>query len=132
MKNESVVFVTKCLKFGIVGVISTIANYGLFTLLLKAFGLYYILSAAAGYITGLVLGFYLNKNWTFVAQIDRQKSHLFLYSIVYIISLIFSQMLLFSLVEKLKLDPLLANVFAICLSTIMNFMGTNYFVFIKR
>lgn len=125
-------FLTKFLKFGIVGVISTIANYGLFTLLLKVFVLHYILSAVAGYMTGLVLGFFLNKNWTFVAQIDRQRSYLFLYFVVYIISLIFSQLFLILLVEKLELDPLLANVFAIGLSTISNFIGTNYFVFIKR
>lgn len=125
-------FFLKAFKFGIVGALSTIVNYGTFAFLYKIVRLFYLLSSITGYITGLLFGYFLNKNWTFVAQVDKERSYLLGYSTVYVISLISSQLLLILLVEKIRLDPLLANIFAITLSTTMNFLGTNFLVFRKK
>ena len=121
----------KILRFAIVGGLSTLINYGSFAFLYKIIGLYYLLSSIIGYILGLLTGYALNKNWTFIAQVDENKSYLLGYFIVYIASLILSQLLLLLLVEKIGIVPLVANIFAIMLSTILNFLGANFFVFKK-
>ena len=125
-------FLMKAIKFGIVGVISTIVNYGSFAFLYKIIYFYYLFSSITGYIAGLLIGYFLNKNWTFVAQVDKEKIYFFGYVTVYVVSLVSSQLLLISLVEGIKLNPLFANIFAIGLSTIMNFFGTYLFVFKKN
>ena len=93
--------------------------------------IYYIFSSVIGYLTGLSVGYLLNKNWTYIAQIDKSKSYIYSYMFVYFISLLLSQWLLFSLVQFLGINPLYANVAAIGLSTLLNFFGTNFFVFRK-
>jgi len=119
----------KGIKFGLVGILSTIFNYGVFVFLYKTINVYYIVSSVTGYVSGLLLGYLLNKNWTFVSQIDKSKSYIVGYITVYVLSLLSSQALLFSLVEFLFLNPLYANIFAIVLSTVLNFFGIYFFVF---
>ena len=80
-------------------------------------------------MSGLLLGYLLNKNWTFVSQVDKSKSYIIGYIAVYAVSLVSSQAFLFSLVEFLYVNPLYANIFTIVLSTVMNFLGINFLVF---
>ena len=122
-------FVYKGYKFGIVGILSTVFNYGVFAFLYKIVSVHYILSSITGYVSGLLLGYQLNKNWTFIAQVDKSKSYIVGYITVYAVSLVSSQAFLLFLVEILLINPMYANVLAIVLSTVMNFLGTNFFVF---
>ena len=70
-------------KFGIVGMLSTIFNYSIFAFLYKIISVYYIVSSVIGYVSGLLLGYLLNKNWTFVSQVDKSKSYIIGYIAVY-------------------------------------------------
>ena len=119
----------KVYKFVLVGLISTFINYSFFTILFKLFEFYYIFASASGYLIGLLFGFQLNKNWTFITQVNKNQSYVTSYFLVYLISLLSSQILLFFLVEVLILSPLIGNIMAIGLSTSMNFLGTNFLVF---
>ncbi|MCB1176681.1 MAG: GtrA family protein, partial [Leptospiraceae bacterium] len=52
-------------KFLLVGGICTIINYIIFYVLYKYYGINYIVSSATGYIIGLIIGYYINKFWTY-------------------------------------------------------------------
>ena len=95
------------------------------------FNEFYILCSSTGYIFGLLFGYHLNKNWTFVNQIILKKKYSFLYFIAYFLSLIISQFFLYILVEIYYYDPKIANIGAIAFSTIMNFLSTNFIIFKK-
>ena len=82
-----------------------------------------------GYVSGLLLGYLLNKNWTFISHVDKSKSYIVGYISVYAISMVSSQSFLLFFVEIMLINPLYANVLAIVLSTAMNFLGINFFVF---
>ena len=129
MNNGLKNFLYKGYKFGIVGILSTVFNYGVFAFFYKIINVHYILSSITGYVSGLLLGYQLNKNWTFIAQVDKSKSYIVGYITVYAVSLVSSQAFLLFLVEILLINPMYANVLAIVLSTVMNFLGTNFFVF---
>ena len=131
MINELKSFLHKGFKFGIVGVLSTIINYGTFVFLYKIISVYYLISSISGYVFGLLFGYYINKNWTFNAQVIQKKIYIIKYINVYFISLVSSQSFLFFLVESLLIKPQYANIFAIILSAVMNFLGINLFVFNK-
>ena len=131
MSNGLKNFLYKGYKFGIVGILSTVFNYGVFAFLYKIVSIHYILSSIIGYISGLLLGYQLNKNWTFIDQLDKSKSYIVDYITVYAISLVSSQVFLLFLVEILLINPLYANILGIALSTVINFFGTNFFVFKK-
>ena len=116
-------------KFLIIGGISTLINYGVF------FGLYtwmhadYLVAAVIGYMTGLLFGFLYNRRWTFCSTTQKKYHEFASYFGVYIISLGLSMLFLYVLVEYAMMTPLLANIFAIGLSTVTNFIGCKMIVF---
>jgi putative flippase GtrA len=57
-------------KFGIVGVISTLASLFVFWLITLQFPQYNLIGKAIGYIMGFFVGFTLNKLWTYVDQAE--------------------------------------------------------------
>lgn len=117
------------IKFLIVGGTCTLINYAIFYFLFNFFSVQYLLSSAIGYTSGLVIGYYINKFWTYSVDRDSEEKYMFKYLAVYIASLAGSTLFLKLLVDILSLDPRLANIFAIGLSTITNFVGTNFLVF---
>jgi len=76
MSNELKNILYKGYKFGIVGILSTTFNYGIFVVLYKIISIHYIVSSVTGYVSGLLLGYLLNKNWTFSAQVDKSKNYI--------------------------------------------------------
>ncbi len=118
-------------RFLIIGGISTIINYLIFFALFKFLVINYLSAAVMGYVVGLMFGYIFNTMWTFEST-KHKKTHEFAkYLLVYICSLILSMILLQILVESLHLTAIIANIFAIILSTSTNFIGCKIFVFKK-
>lgn len=116
-------------KFLIIGGISTLINYGIFAGLHTWMHVEYLVAAIFGYITGLLFGFLYNRRWTFRSTMQKKYHEFASYFGVYIISLGLSMLFLRFLVEYALIAPLLANIFAIGLSTITNFIGCKVIVF---
>lgn len=116
-------------KFTAVGGLSTILNYSLFFLGYRHFGIAYVPAAAIGYIAGVLLGFTLNKYWTFQSESRRHLRDIAAYALVYTVSLVLGLGILHSLVRFLDMEPLVANILTIGITTMMNFLGTKFFVF---
>ena len=124
--------IIKIFKFLISGGLSTVINYSIFYFLYNIFNEFYILCSSTGYILGLLFGYFLNRNWTFINQTTLKNSYLIPYFIAYFLSLIISQYFLYILVENYYFDPKIANLGAIAFSTIMNFSSTNFIIFKKK
>ncbi len=129
MKNELKNFIYKGYKFSVVGIVSTVFNYGVFAFIYKIGNVQYLISSVTGYLCGLLIGYQINKNWTFTGQVDKSKIYIVSYISVYAVSLGSSQIFLLFLVEILSVNPMYANILVIVLSTLMNFLGTYFFVF---
>ena len=117
-------------KFALVGSLSTIVNYSFFFILYSTLSLNYLISAAIGYVIGLLVGFIINKNWTFQVQ-DESRNFIFNYLIIYILSLGIGMLFLEFLVKKLNLVAEIANILVIGLTTLTNFIGIKFLVFKK-
>ena len=117
-----IIIAAKIAIMAITTIISTIVNYGTFFGLLKLFLLNYLISSAAGFCSGVVIGYFLNTRWTF----NKKKDSLFQiikYCAVYATSLILGLMLLKVLVDYFIINALIANFFVICFTTCLNFVG---------
>lgn len=142
----------KFTKFGIVGVISTLASLFVFWMITLQFPQYNLPAKAIGYIMGFFVGFTLNKLWTYVDQAEDGERYLVKYLIVYGIT--FFVYLGFNFLCDHYLHPevyvadlfggmlteeqslfitengtLVSNVLSIGLNVGMNFLGTNFLVF---
>ena len=116
----------------IVGIASTVVNYGLFLALFKAIGVNYVISSVSGYIVGLFFGYVLNRGWTFSSVTENRKKEFLLYLGIYTFSLVLSVVVLRMAVEVLSVNPLISNILAIGASTVSNFFGLKFLVFNKR
>lgn len=145
-------FLHKFAKFGIVGVISTLASLFVFWLITLQYPQFNLPAKAIGYLMGFFVGFTLNKLWTYVEQTDDGEKYLLKYIMVYGIT--FFVYLGFNFLCDHYLHPelfigegikeyvslpmyafiigngtLVSNILSIGLNVGMNFLGTNYLVF---
>jgi putative flippase GtrA len=145
-------FVHKFLKFGFVGVASTIASLFVFWLINLQFPQYNLLAKAIGYLMGFFVGFTFNKFWTYVDQTEDGEKYLLKYVFVYGIT--FFVYLLFNYICDHFIHPevyissvfvrfgaegfaawlllngtLVSNVLSIGVNVCLNFLGTNFLVF---
>lgn len=114
-------------NFIFVGILSTIINYGLVLMLHNILGINIYFSSFAGYLTGLLFGFFFNKAWTFKSSrhfFDEIIKYLFVYFSNFIISLV----ILYSLIAIDFADEL-AVLVAIFYTTLANFFGLKKWVF---
>ena len=116
------------IRFSTVGFFTTLVNYGLFYWLLTSYQAPYLLSAACGFITGVLIGFALNKRWTFASTLHFSRE-MYKYFAVYTISLCIGLSMLKGLVSGASIDPRIANIFVIATTSVANFLGIKFLVF---
>jgi putative flippase GtrA len=145
-------FLHKFAKFGIVGVISTLASLFVFWLITLQYPQYNLPAKAIGYLMGFFVGFTLNKLWTYVDRTDDGEKYLLKYIIVYGITFfvylgfnflcdhyIHPEVYIVQLLDGILSDKtleflasngtLVSNFLAIGVNVGMNFLGTNFLVF---
>jgi putative flippase GtrA len=145
-------FLHRFAKFGIVGVISTLASLFVFWLITLQYPQFNLPAKAIGYIMGFFVGFSLNKLWTYVDQTEDGERYLLKYIIVYGITFfvflgfnficdhyihpeVFIARALSPIITEhwsifiTSNGPLVSNVLAIGVNVGMNFLGTNFLVF---
>ncbi|MCH9753761.1 MAG: GtrA family protein [Alphaproteobacteria bacterium] len=120
---------TEFYKFIIVGSYSTIINYGIFYISLELLLINYIIASAIGFISGVFAGYSFNRKWTFSIRSERKKIEIIQYYSVYIFSLILGLLLLKIFVSVVNIDPKVANIIAIGITTCTNFIGIKMVVF---
>jgi putative flippase GtrA len=116
-------------KFIVVGVVATLVNYSIFYILLEFLKINYLISSAFGFLFGMVIGYFLNRKWTFQIEIKTTNAEIIKYFLVYTFSLILSLIFLKITVDAFKINAKIANFFALILTTFTNFIGIKITVF---
>lgn len=114
------------MKFIIVGGIGTIVNLIVFYLLVKYLSLWYIFSAIISFLVAVTNNYFLNKKWTFAMAV---RSSYLRFVFVSLTGLGINIIVLFLLVEYLKINYLFAQLIAIGIAAIWNFYNSQRFVF---
>lgn len=120
------------LRFLTVGVISTIVNYTSFVALLYYAHIQYQVASACAFALGLVVGFPLNKSWTYQDKSKTSFNVILRYITVYTISILVSTISLYILIKKLHTNTHISEIISISITTIINFIGTKCWVFRVR
>lgn len=126
MKHLSAQFI----RFCIVGLIATTISYLTFYIAIEYFSINYLIANIIAFVFGISSGYPLNRAWTFSAKEHKHKhTKIFPYLCVYLFSLLLSLIFLRIVVEYAKIDPKIAFILSIGLTTCTNFIGTKFFVF---
>lgn len=113
------------IKFGLVGVSSTIINYGVYLLLIY-FGVYYILANFIGFVISVINSFLWNNHFVFQNQTEEPSHWFFTFIKVFlsyaITGLGLNSILLFFWVDILHLSQALAPLAAMVITVPTNFL----------
>lgn len=115
-------------KFGIVGVSNTVLAIGIYTLLLKVFGVWYLAANAIGFVVGAVNGFLLNRRWTFAGHVGDALTPV-RWGVVQGSGLALSEGLLYLFVDDAHIEKLLSQVMATAIVTVITFLVNRAWTF---
>jgi putative flippase GtrA len=115
-------------KFGVVGVSNTLLTFAVYTVLLKVFGVWYLVASAIGFAVGATNGFLLNRRWTFREHVGDALTPV-RWTIVQGCGLAINEALLYVFVHDASLDKLLAQAFATAVVTVTTFAANRAWTF---
>lgn len=114
------------IKFILVGGVGTIINLIVFYCLVKYLALWYIFSAVVSFFVAVTSNYFLNKQWTFANLV---KASYLKFVFISLSGLVFNIIILFLLVEYLKMNYFFAQLIAIGIAALWNFYNSQKYVF---
>ena len=121
---------SRFIKFGLVGVLNTIINWILF-ILLNSMGVYYIISNIIAYGISTLNSYLWNSKWVFKYTGDNVNQTTFKFITLNIIGLVLNTIILFLLVDIIKLPKIIALIIATGVVMILNYFINKLWVFKK-
>lgn len=103
--------------------IATIVDFAVLTLLVEAFGVHYLSSAAVSYLCGMITNFSLNKVFNFKNKSKQVIGQFGLFVFVALVGLVLNQLILYLLVESLNAHYLAAKVVSVAIVMFWSFIG---------
>lgn len=135
--SENVIDVLFCGKlkhltrFSLVGIINTLIDFFVFSLLQGVFGFSYGFSQFMGYSCGIANSFILNKNWTFNQENAKKKTaeELMKFVVVNLVTLAITMIAINYLTKNLQVNVYAAKIIVTILAQISNFLLYKLWIF---
>lgn len=123
----------QAVRFGLVGVLNTLIDYAVYSLLLLIPFVreHYVIAQVIGYCAGLANSLYFNKKWTFAQKERVSKGQLVAFLAVNLAALGVSTAVLVAAQEWMGLGPYIGKIVATLFSMAVNFLGNKVMVFKK-
>jgi putative flippase GtrA len=120
--------VLQFVKFGIVGVSNTLIAFAVYTLLLKAFGVWYVAASGIGFAIGAINGFLWNRAWTFKGHVGDALTPV-RWFVVQGCGLLLDLGLVYLLVDGTGMDKLLGQAVTTVVVTVITFFVNRAWTF---
>ena len=120
---------TQFIKFSLVGVVNTLIHYGVFYGLYQFFDVYHLLASTAGFLFAVSNSYFMNKYWTFKGEGLGGCFEFFRFLMVSVLALFLNLLTMWTLVELLSFYPPVAQLLAIALTLVVNFLGNKFWSF---
>lgn len=113
--------INQILKFGVVGGIAFVIDYGILFLLAKVIGLNELISAAISFIISLTFNYFLSTKWVFEAKKQTPKE-VIIFVLLSVVGLGINEVLIYLGTKKLGIDVMIVKLFATAIVMIYNFI----------
>lgn len=111
------------IKFGMVGALCFLIDYGLMILLTEIFHVYYLISCMISFTVSVVVNYLLSMRFVFLSKEDMDKRMEFLLFVVLsLIGLGLNQLLMWLLVDKGGLHYMLSKIVVTVIVMVYNFV----------
>lgn len=113
--------INQILKFGVVGGIAFVIDYGILFLLAKVIGLNELISAAISFIVSLTFNYFLSTKWVFDAKKQTPKE-VIIFVLLSVVGLGINELLIYLGIKKLGIDVMIVKLFATAIVMVYNFI----------
>ena len=125
MKN----LIAQIMKFGVVGVIAFVIDYGVMVFLTEVFGLNPVVSATISFIVSVIFNYIASMRYVFIHKEDMSRSREFVIFIVLsVIGLIINDVLMWAGTELVSIDYRIVKIFATAVVMVWNFITRKIFL----
>lgn len=121
--------VKQFVKFGLVGALNTLLDYGLYTVFVTFLDIHYLVANALSFGVAVTNSFILNRKWTFRQTGTNWQHEGLKYLAVYCAGLGIGEGFLFLLVDRWHFHELIAKAFVVALVLFWNYIGIRFWAF---
>lgn len=121
--------IVRLFRYGIVGGVAFVVDFGLLALLTEWAGLPYQLSAAISFLAGLVTNYLMSYKWVFNAQTAGNAEHIrdfVMFAIVGVIGLGLNALILWLFTEIVSIHYLLSKIISTVIVFFWNFFARQF------
>ena len=118
-------------KFGVVGVINTIIDFGLLNLLIQVFGWGVLGANTVSFSAAVINSFFMNKYWTFNERAGRLHMQFGGFIVVALVGLGLSDFLVYYFNETMGMHYNWAKLISVFVVFAWNFFASKYLIFKK-
>lgn len=121
--------IKQIMRFGVVGVLAFVIDYGLMIFLTEIFGINYLISSGISFSVSVIFNYILSVHWVFDIKGERNKGNDFVVFVVLsVIGLGINQVLMWLLVEYINILYFIAKIFATAVVMVYNFVTRKLFL----
>ena len=115
-------------RFGIVGGLAFLIDYGLLFLLTEVFNIHYLISSVISFIVSLVFNYILSIKWVFDVTKKQTYKEIIIFIILSVIGLGINQLIMYIGVDIFEIYYMLVKIGATIIVMIWNFITRKIFI----
>ena len=128
LKSQSKLF-QQIFKFGIVGGIAFIIDYGIMVISKELLGFSILLSAGLGFTISIIFNYIASVKWVFNVNKDKnEKKNFILFMIFSVIGLILTELIMFVGTNIINISYLIVKIAATAIVMVFNFITRKLFL----
>lgn len=117
------------LKFGVVGGLAFIIDYGILIFLTEVFHINYLISTTISFIVSVIFNYIMSIFWVFDVDENKNRTTVFsVFIILSVIGLILNDLFMWVFVDGMSIHYLIAKIIATLLVMIYNFITRKLFL----
>lgn len=121
--------IAQFMKFGIVGVIAFVIDYGVMIFLTEVFGVPYLISTTISFVVSVIFNYFASMRFVFKRKDDMSRRREFIIFIVFsVCGLGINDLLMWLMVDSLYIDYRLSKIVVTVVVAVWNFVTRKIFL----